>query len=88
MIISSLNLRINSQRTLYLARRFSNHLENKDVNANQELRSIQPLKPFENVQDKIKHATSTALSRYNEVVGFKEIDQAYDKISALQVKHF
>lgn len=86
MIVHSSRLLFKNQRVLQLGRRFSSHLKNKTVNHEQTQTTQQKLKPFESIQDKIKHVSTTALSRYNEVVGFKEIDQAYEKISSLQVK--
>lgn len=39
----------------------------------------------ENFQDRIRTASNTALTRYNEIIGYAEIEQAYQKVTALQV---
>lgn len=39
-----------------------------------------------NIQEKLINISNTAMSRYNELIGFTEIDQAYQKVTALQVK--
>lgn len=36
--------------------------------------------------DKIKNLSNSALTRYNEIIGFAEIDQAYVKVTDLQVR--
>lgn len=35
--------------------------------------------------NRIKILSNSALARYNEIIGFAEIDQAYVKVTALQV---
>ena len=80
MLIHSSKL-LKNQNTLHL-RRLLNHSESKVTN-----NRIKPtLKTIEQVQEKFKHVTNAAITKCNEVIGFKEIDQAYDKISGLQVK--
>lgn len=73
MFIHSSKLILRNRLT-QLSRRVSSLPENRIANE-----EIKPREPF------IKHTTTTVLTKYNEIVGFKEIDQAYEKISGLQV---
>lgn len=48
-----------------------------------------PMEKFhtnDNMQDKVRLLSYTAISKYNEVIGFAEIDQAYNKVTVLQVR--
>lgn len=72
----------NNQRLLHL-RRTLNQVETKAVSDEQE--KLRHVKIFR-VQDKIINASNVALARYNEIIGFTEIDQAYQKVTVLQVR--
>lgn len=40
---------------------------------------------YKDVKTKMKHTTNLAVLKYNEIIGFKDIDMAFEKISTLQV---
>lgn len=40
------------------------------------------------LQDRIMLLSNSALSRYNEIIGFSEIDKEYKKVTELQVGNF
>lgn len=40
----------------------------------------------ESFPEKLRNMSNTAQKRYNEIIGFSEIDQAYVKVTELQVR--
>lgn len=83
MLRHSTKLLVSNQRSLHLSR-ILNQVEVKAVN-DEKGKSV-PVKQV-NIQEKIRNASNTALTRYNEIIGFSEIDAAYQKVTALQVKN-
>lgn len=71
----------NGQRLLHFSRT-SNQADSKAVSDAQENLRIKILR----VPDKMIYASNLALARYNEIIGFAEIDQAYQKVTVLQVR--
>lgn len=59
--------------------RLLNQVEDKTVTA--QIENINGSFP-----SKIKNLSNSALAKYNEIIGFAEIDQAYVKVTALQVR--
>jgi SpoU rRNA methylase family enzyme len=78
MLRHSTKFIISNQRLLHLSR-ILNQVETKAVSEKSGKYAI---------QEKIISVSNTALSRYNEIIGFTEIDLAYQKVTALQVKSF
>lgn len=67
-----------TRRKMHIGR-LLNQVEDKTVTAQTEnLHGSFP--------SKIKNLSNSALARYNEIIGFAEIDQAYVKVTALQVR--
>lgn len=74
-----------SQKTLHI-RRLSNQVKLKVDNISDDVESkLEKVKINDNIQNRVRNLSKTAMSRYNEIVGFTEIDQAYAKVTVIQV---
>lgn len=73
------------KKTLHISR-ISNQVKLKVDNISDDVESkLEKVKTNDNIQSRVRHLSQTALSRYNEIVGFTEIDQAYAKVTVIQV---
>lgn len=81
MLRHSTRLLIKNQRILHL-RTFSNQGESKAFSEDNKIAATKHV----NIQEKIVNLSNTALTRYNDIVGFTEIEQAYIKVTTLQVR--
>ena len=80
MLRHSTKFLVSHQRLLHLSRTL-NQIDIKAVSDDKE-----KLVPARNFQEKVMNASNAALTRYNEIVGFTEIEEAYQKVTGLQVK--
>lgn len=68
-----------NNRNLRVAARFNHFDNNNDSNVKRELAIRNDLK------EKLMKVSNSALTRYNEIIGFDEIDREYRRITELQV---
>lgn len=68
---------------IFHSSRVTNQVDSKTVS--HENKTFDFIKREESIQDKLRNVSGTALSKYNEIVGFSEIEEAYQKVTALQV---
>lgn len=60
-----------------------NHLNSKTDKENKLIKSDVAIR--NDFKERLMKVSNEALTRYNEIIGFHEIDQEYKKISELQV---
>lgn len=82
MLRHSTRLLTSHQRFLHLSR-ITNQVTTKAVSDEKEKK----ISAAVSIQEKVMNASNVALSKYNEIVGFTEIEQAYQKVTDLQVRN-
>lgn len=80
MLRHSLRLVIRNQKSVHV-RTLSNYVDNKNVKLEAEAK-----KSHEIIKERVANLSSSAYAKYSEIIGWNEIEEAYRKVTALQVR--
>lgn len=86
MLRHSISFLTSSRKVSLIIRRVSNQAKSSVVNHEPREKIKTNDTEKDTIRNRAKLSYNSVLTRYNEIVGFTEIDEAYNKVTVLQVR--